>query len=736
MSTTVIGRMLVASLHQAISEVLPGRLDFYESWLNTGGFRASRVSLAAIRAVCSFLRQEGDDYHTVMQLAGHMTSSWAYQDLSPLRRACLRALPPRLRIRAVCQLARRHATGAWEDTRALVRWRRGLGTLSIGASLFCDVRAPAPAALCRYYQSLVEGFLHELDLKADVRIAHCHALGAETCTIVVTPGKLPHTLPVAAVAAVAALTLFGGSLHAQGVAPLPTARERVLVMPLDNATREARLSWLTEGSAILLAENLSAAGVGAMTRDERLRAFERLQVPPLATLSRATVVRLGQVVGASDVITGSIAVERDVLVVKARRLHLDSGRLDPEATARGSFADLFAVYDRLADAVWPVRAEPDAVQAGHSAPSVPPSAFESYVKGLVADTPAAQTAWFGSALLIHPGYDAARIGLWRAHAAAGDHRAALASVLPVTDRSPLSIEARFLASLSHVRLAEYAEAFRVLSGLQQRAPSAIVQNNLGVVRLRSSSAAQDAGRPVWYFSQARTLDSLDADYVFNLGYAYWLDDDPRAGVYWLREAVRLNPADGGAHALLSLVLQASGQASEAARELALAQRLSSTFDTVELKAGTVAQPPRGLERLKETLEPPRAERFDAALEMVGQRDQRELALFYLERGRRLFDREHDREAASELTRALYLAPYEAEAHLLLGRLHLRSGRLREAIDAFKISLWSEETAAAHVALAEAYLEARDQPSARLEAQRALVLDPKSIQAQKLLERLR
>ena len=276
MSTTVIGRMLVASLHQAISEVLPGRLDFYESWLNTGGFRASRVSLAAIRAVCSFLRQEGDDYHTVMQLAGHMTSSWAYQDLSPLRRACLRALPPRLRIRAACQLARRHATGAWEDTRALVRWRRGLGTLSIGVSVFGDVRAPAPAALCRYYQSLGEGFLHELDLRADVRIAHCHALGAETCTIVVTPGELPHTLPVAAVAAVAVLTLSGGSLHAQGVAPLPTARERVLVMPLDNATREARLSWLTEGSAILLAENLSAAGVGAMTRDERLRAFERL----------------------------------------------------------------------------------------------------------------------------------------------------------------------------------------------------------------------------------------------------------------------------------------------------------------------------------------------------------------------------------------------------------------------------------------------------------------------------
>ena len=75
-------------------------------------------------------------------------------------------------------------------------------------------------------------------------------------------------------------------------------------------------------------------------------------------------------------------------------------------------------------------------------------------------------------------------------------------------------------------------------------------------------------------------------------------------------------------------------------------------------------------------------------------------------------------------------------HLLLGRIYLRSGRLREAMDAFKVSIWSQETAAAHVALAEAYLEARDAAAARGEAERALVLDPKSIHAQKLLERLR
>ncbi|MFO7694734.1 MAG: tetratricopeptide repeat protein, partial [Vicinamibacterales bacterium] len=210
---------------------------------------------------------------------------------------------------------------------------------------------------------------------------------------------------------------------------------------------------------------------------------------------------------------------------------------------------------------------------------------------------------------------------------------------------------------------------------------------------------------------------------------------PSPTPYWLREAVRLSPTDASAHALLAQVLHAGGHATEAARELTLAQRLSASFEGLELEGGPTSAP-KGLERLKEAFQPPRAQRIDAALEMVGLRQQRELARFYLERGRRFGDQENDRDAESELTRALYLAPYDAEAHLLLGRSYLRTGRLREAIDAFKVSIWSEDTAAARVALAEAYLEAHDNPAALTEAERALLLDPKSLHARQLVERLR
>jgi Flp pilus assembly protein TadD len=90
---------------------------------------------------------------------------------------------------------------------------------------------------------------------------------------------------------------------------------------------------------------------------------------------------------------------------------------------------------------------------------------------------------------------------------------------------------------------------------------------------------------------------------------------------------------------------------------------------------------------------------------------------------------------AELRRAVFLSPYEAEAHLLIGRIHLRAGRSREAIDALKISIWSRDGAPAHVSLAEAYVQLKDAAAARAQVQRALALDPASMEAKQLQDRL-
>jgi tetratricopeptide (TPR) repeat protein len=250
------------------------------------------------------------------------------------------------------------------------------------------------------------------------------------------------------------------------------------------------------------------------------------------------------------------------------------------------------------------------------------------------------------------------------------------------------------------------------------------------VQLRRGSPPA-SGKATYWFTQATQGDPGDPDYFFNLGYAYWLEQDLQGTVYWLREAVRRDPADADSHFVLGSALTLAGSTTEGERELELARRLSAAYETADRRAPVA----RGLERLKPSIDAPGARRADVALVRAEQRDQRELAAFHLDRGRRFFDREADRDAVAEIRRALYLSPYLAEAHLLLGRIYLRGGRTAEAIDALKIAVWSEETAAGHLALAEAYQKSRQHDHARKEAERALALDPQSAAARALLDQI-
>jgi tetratricopeptide (TPR) repeat protein/TolB-like protein len=502
------------------------------------------------------------------------------------------------------------------------------------------------------------------------------------------------------------------------------ASAQTLVIPFDNPAHEARLTWMREGAAILLSEMLAVAGEVTIDREERLQAFDRLQLPAGATLSRASTIRVGQALGASLVVSGTVRMQGDQLIARARVVRLDSGRLLPEIESSGPLTGLFSVFGQLAQQVRGVPSATPPVPTDRLPPS--PQVLELYVKGLVAETPSTALAFLEQALKAAPQFDRVRLAIWDLHSDASEHQRALDAVSAINPASRFFMEGRFRRSLSLMHLKRFDEALETLRAMQKQEPSATVANAIGVAELRRTATPQP-GRATYYFSQASELDPSDGDLFFNLGYAYWIDKDPRAAIYWLREAVRRDPGDGDAHFILGVALTQTSAPAEAARERELAAKLSSKYAGWESRAAGGDPVPKGLERLHEELMPSRA-RVDAIIITAGQRDQGNLAAFHVDAGRRAFEREADREAIQELRRALYLSPYLAEAHLLLGRLYLRGGRAAEAVEALKIALWSEETVAAHLALAEALLQVEDQAAARVEVDRALALDPKSTEA--------
>jgi tetratricopeptide (TPR) repeat protein len=538
--------------------------------------------------------------------------------------------------------------------------------------------------------------------------------------------------PAATISACAIVALnsigVGSASAPQAPGPAPATASRVLVMPFETAAREPRSYWLGEGSAVILSDSLLALGQPVMRRDERLHSFDLLRVPVVAGLSHATIIRVGRIVGASSVIVGTFSLAGDTLTVRAQPILLDTGLSGPEISESGPLDDIFDIYDRLAVRLVPGSSSA-AVQLENGHPPI--AAFEQFIKGLLAEMPTSKLSFLNEALRLAPGLQRARIAAWDVYNDLGEYDRALAAVRQVPAGHRLARQARFLASVSLLELKRYQEAFDELTKLNAEETDVALLNNLGVVQLRRPPD-QTGSRAVSYFNEAASLEGVDS--YFNLGYAYCLDGDASAAASWLREAVRRNPADHAAHFVLGVALAALGSQTEAGREKDLARQLSSVYADWEATspAGSV---PRGLERVRMDLGILDVLRVENVIGAAGQRDQRQLASFHLDVARRAFESERDAEAISELQRAIYLAPYDYETHLLLGRIYLRGGRLQDAIDALKISIWSSDTVSARLVLAEAYEKAGMVDAAKTELERLVRRDPSDSEARQRLDRL-
>ncbi len=199
MSEPRIGRFLVASLHQAIAELLPDRLEFYENWLSVAGLREGTIGLAHLHAVLRFLRGEGEIYSQVVARAGEYTAQWTVNALSGFERRVLRALPLRLRTRAALRTARGLVRATNPGSRALVRVHKETASVDLRGSLFCEVRAASVHPLCGYYAAAIVRVLQLFAVPADARVEACRASGGgQGCLMSVVVREAAASEPAAA----------------------------------------------------------------------------------------------------------------------------------------------------------------------------------------------------------------------------------------------------------------------------------------------------------------------------------------------------------------------------------------------------------------------------------------------------------------------------------------------------------------------------------------------------------
>ena len=126
----------------------------------------------------SFLRTEGAAYEQITARAGEYAADWTVNNLAPIERRFIRALPTPLRARAALRTARALVRDTYPGSRAIVRMRRGTASVDLRGSLFCEVREASILPLCGFYASAIARVLQLFSLRADAHVSECRAAGA------------------------------------------------------------------------------------------------------------------------------------------------------------------------------------------------------------------------------------------------------------------------------------------------------------------------------------------------------------------------------------------------------------------------------------------------------------------------------------------------------------------------------------------------------------------------------
>jgi len=177
--------LLAASLHQAIVDEIPQRLDFYEHWLKSEHLRDGTIGLAPLTAVLGFLRTEGAAYAGVTGRAGRLSAEWTVASMPAMERRLIASLPRALRTRAAIRVAARLVRSVYSESRAASRVSRGAVTIEVTRSVFCGAREPQSAPLCGFYAAAAAATLTALGVPAHGAASRCRAVGDSGCTMAI-----------------------------------------------------------------------------------------------------------------------------------------------------------------------------------------------------------------------------------------------------------------------------------------------------------------------------------------------------------------------------------------------------------------------------------------------------------------------------------------------------------------------------------------------------------------------
>lgn len=522
------------------------------------------------------------------------------------------------------------------------------------------------------------------------------------------------------------------------------AADSIVALPFENVSRRPEYHWIGESFALLLGELLDTPGLTVISTEERNQAYERIGLKNTDLLTRAAAIRIAGQANANLAVIGDYDVGGEgknlTVAITARLIETREGRLvgNKVFNYSGPLMELQAMQGQLA---WNILYERDPAipypreRMVTRARAIPPKAFESYVKGTLTADAKLRENFLRRAV---QEYDS-EIGAGSYAQAVFELGVQLSRQQNFTEAAALlsrirSDDVQYLESQFHLGLAAWgtgnqSEAANAFGRLVEPVPIIEVLNNAGAF----FTARGEAARAIALLQRAVTMNGSDLVAQFNLGYAFWKNQNYAEAIAPLQAVVNANNRDGEAFFLLAKSLAASGKQIEADQVDQNARRHLGNYALWQVQPEKIPS----LIRIRTDFN--RASFLNASrrkVEVAGiSRSQNDLQQS-LSRAREFFETTKDEDALGELQKVLAADSTSSEAHLLRGKIYQRRGETENAISALSAAVyWNPRLTNAHVVLGQIYFARGDRARALAHGRQAIALDPQDREAIALMRKI-
>src|SRR5712692_9905691 len=320
-------------------------------------------------------------------------------------------------------------------------------------------------------------------------------------------------------AALACLCFTPSNVSAQTT----SATDIVLVLPFENVSNHPEYNWIGESFADSLSSLLNKPGLIVVTSDERAVAYQRLRLPLTVLPSRATAIKIARELKASMIVIGTYNVvlppaeSKESLASiagEARVIRVNEGRMagdifDNAWAPRvydfgGEVTNLQRVHGELAYQILFQRDKALSFsrnQLVQEATTVPPQAFEAYMKGsLTEERDPTRAIYFKNALKLYANvnggavYSQAAFELGRFYFDQSQWKEAIEYFTMLQKKDSHYGEAQFYAGLAYWKTGDIPNMLATLVPLadEKVIPLVGVYNNAGAASVAAARAETKA----------------------------------------------------------------------------------------------------------------------------------------------------------------------------------------------------------------------------------------------------